>query len=104
MVGWPKAGKGDAADEAASAAPNAVLGVPVGAPESAMPKVGVPVVSGAVVALRLKESPFPKGEAAGPGVAGACCPRPPNAPKPVQHAINLTSSAVFFLVVQGGVM
>ena len=88
VVGWPKAGKRDAADEGASAPPNAALGAPVDAVESAMPKERAPVVPGAVVALMPKESPFPKGEAAGLEAADACCPRPPKAPKPVQHAVS----------------
>ena len=91
FVGWPKAGKGVAGDEAASAPPN-VLGVPDDDAEGAMPKEGAPVVPGAAAAPRLKESPFPKGKEAGAGVADACCPRPPNALKPAQS--NLPQMSV----------
>lgn len=55
-----------------------------------MPKEGAPVVPGAGAALRPKGSPFPNGEEAGTGVADACCPRTPNAPKPAQQATHLT--------------
>ncbi len=47
------------------------------------------MLAGAGAALRLKESPFPKGEVAGAEAADACCPRPPNAPNPAQEVTHL---------------
>jgi len=52
------------------------------AADGATPNARADEVLAAGAALRPKESPFPKGEAAAFGAADACCPSPPNAPKP----------------------
>lgn len=82
VLACARAAKGAAVGWAAGAAPKTGAAA-VEATDVAAPNVGAAPLLEAGAVLRPKESPFPNGDAAGAGAAEACCPRPPNAPKPV---------------------